>query len=405
MDLNDNDVWVTGIGLVSSLGEGCEEHWQKLTAGTRIEPVLEKSAFTPYPVHPLFEIDFSKQIPRRADQRQMGKWQRLGTYTAGMALSDAGIAGNAALLENTNMIVAAGGGERDIEVDTALLDTIGGPQDGESLRNEMLMNDLRPTHFLSELSNLLAGNISIVHGVIGSSRTFMGEEMSGFSVVEIAARRIQNNQGELFLIGGAYNAERQDMLLQLDLGQILWADEFEPLWARQTKGGGMVTGSVSAFLVLESKKHASARGAQPYARLSGILSGRCNRTEGGAMRAAEQQFETLGHGLPRGPLALLSGACGAEPATSQELTFLEGLQDKGYEVALRGFGSVLGHSVEAHFPAGLALAALAASKGKFYDPFDRSGLERPSSDGAEHIIVTTWGPFHGEGMALVEEVA
>ena len=38
------------------------------------------------------------------------------------------------------------------------------------------MNDLRPTLFLAQLSNLLAGNISIVHGVTGSSRTFMGEE-------------------------------------------------------------------------------------------------------------------------------------------------------------------------------------------------------------------------------------
>ena len=41
------------------------------------------------------------------------------------------------------------------------------------------MGDLRPTLFLAQLSNLLAGNISIVHGVTGASRTFMGEESSG----------------------------------------------------------------------------------------------------------------------------------------------------------------------------------------------------------------------------------
>ncbi len=45
--------------------------------------------------------------------------------------------------------------------------------------NERLMNDLRPTLFLAQLSNLLAGNIAIVHGVTGSSRTFMGEEAAG----------------------------------------------------------------------------------------------------------------------------------------------------------------------------------------------------------------------------------
>ena len=50
------------------------------------------------------------------------------------------------------------------------------------------MNDLRPTLFLAQLSNLLAGNISIVHGVTGSSRTFMGEEAAGVDAVRIACR-------------------------------------------------------------------------------------------------------------------------------------------------------------------------------------------------------------------------
>ena len=48
------------------------------------------------------------------------------------------------------------------------------------------MQDLRPTLFLAQLSNLLAGNISIVHGVTGSSRTFMGEESSGVDAVRVA---------------------------------------------------------------------------------------------------------------------------------------------------------------------------------------------------------------------------
>ena len=53
------------------------------------------------------------------------------------------------------------------------------------------MSDLRPTLFLAQLSNLLAGNISIVHGVTGSSRTFMGEEAAGVDAVRIAAARIR----------------------------------------------------------------------------------------------------------------------------------------------------------------------------------------------------------------------
>ena len=66
-------------------------------------------------------LDFDKQIPKKGDQRQMEPWQRIGTYAAGLALDDAGVKGNAELLARTDMIVAAGGGERDVAVDSAIL--------------------------------------------------------------------------------------------------------------------------------------------------------------------------------------------------------------------------------------------------------------------------------------------
>ena len=77
------------------------------------------------------------------------------------------------------------------------------------------MSDLRPTLFLAQLSNLLAGNISIVHGVTGSSRTFMGEEAAGVDAVRIALSRIEAGQSDIALVGGAHNGERKDILLLL----------------------------------------------------------------------------------------------------------------------------------------------------------------------------------------------
>ena len=65
--------------------------------------------------------------------------------------------------------------------------------------NERLMNDLRPTLFLAQLSNLLAGNIAIVHGVTGSSRTFMGEEAAGVDAARIALARIAAGQSDIAL--------------------------------------------------------------------------------------------------------------------------------------------------------------------------------------------------------------
>ena len=47
----------------------------------------------------------------------MEAWQRIGTYAAGLALDSAGVKGNKEILGRMDMIVAAGGGERDLAVD------------------------------------------------------------------------------------------------------------------------------------------------------------------------------------------------------------------------------------------------------------------------------------------------
>src|SRR5450755_1469816 len=158
------EAWITGIGIISSLGEGLDAHWDALNA-KRIN--VDDKRFAPYIVHPLAPVSFDAQIPKKGDQRQMEAWQRIGTYAAGLALDSAGIKDDKEILARTDMIVAAGGGERDLDVDAAILTARADARSGAL--NERLMNDLRPTLFLAQLSNLLAGNISIVHGVSGSS--------------------------------------------------------------------------------------------------------------------------------------------------------------------------------------------------------------------------------------------
>ena len=262
------EVWITGVGLITCLGEGLEANWQHLASGD--PPVYDDKSFAPYVVHPLAPINFDKQIPKKSDQRQMEPWQRIGVYAAGLALGDAGISGKPDLLDVTDMIVAAGGGERDISVDTAILAEARKRNDAGSFLNERLMNDLRPTLFLAQLPNLLAGNISIVHGVVGSSRTFLGEESAGVDAVRIAHARIAAGQSELTLVGGAYNGARWDVLLIFEQAGALLKGGFSPIGDRGA-GGGMALGNMGAFLILESRKHAEGRGARAHAETQNSL--------------------------------------------------------------------------------------------------------------------------------------
>jgi len=403
MSIKKTEVWVTGIGLVSSLGEGLDTHWAQMTSGKVPEAVVDADHQAPYPVHPIVEIDVGTQIPKRSDQRQMGPWQHLGTYAAGLALDDAGISHNPELLAATNMIVAAGGGERDLDVDTTIMELVKDADDPGPTLNASLTGELRPTLFLAQLSNLMAGNISIVHGVTDSSRTFMGEESAGVSAVETAVAQIQHGQGEVFLVGGAYIAERADMCMLMEFGHTLWQGEHGSVWSRENTEGGMVMGSAGAFLILESREHAEARGVKPYARINKVVADRCTRQAGDARNVAENLFEQISDQIPAGPLPILSGCCGVQPQLTEEHEFLDGLSTHGIEPVIRGVTTLLGNTLEAQLPVNVILASLAISRGAFFDPFDNSGVEKAFSGDPERVLISTWGHWRGESLALVEK--
>lgn len=289
-----SEVWITGIGLVSSLGEGVEAHAGILSGQQPCGPRVDETTFAPYPVHPLVPLTLAKQIPKNSDQRQMEGWQRLGVYAAGLALEDARVKGCTDLLDRMDLVVAAGSGERDTTVDCKVLEASGPPGATPLRASEILPSALRPTLFLAQLSNLLAGNISIVHHVTGSSRTFMGEEMAGLSAIDNAFQRIAAGQSEMCLVGGALNAEREDLLLSYELGQHLWVHPFQPIEHRADRGGGFVPGSVGAFLVLEQRRHAEERAARAYARVTAVETDRGRReVAAGAIRWPECSVDLM----------------------------------------------------------------------------------------------------------------
>jgi len=393
MNKDPNDVAITGVGLVSCHGVGREAHLALLDADAAPPPVIDTQRFAPYPVHPLPEIDWSQQIPRRGDQRQMENWQRLGVFTAGLALDDAGLKGDTETCGSMDMIVAAGGGERDIDVDTLIVNEAATRDDRDQLLNEKLTTELRPTLFLAQLSNLLAGNISIVHKVTGSSKTFMGEEGAGVSAVATAFERIRAGQSTHALVGGAYNAERADMHILFEGIQGLARGGWQPLWTRD----GMVTGSAAAFLVLESRAHAEARGATVYAIIAAVGGDRGRRADGGLEQRLTALADATGASDLSRPL-ILSGASGLQDLAQREKAFADTTWP---DAALRGYAGLTGHALEAQFPLGVALAALALKHGTAVPPFDTDN-EAAMAAPAATALVTAVGFVHAEGLAVLK---
>lgn len=392
------EAWITGIGIVSSLGEGPQAHWQKLMEA---HPGADVATFAPFIVHPLAPINLDAQIPKKGDQRQMEPWQRIGTYAAGLALDSAGVKGKTEILSHMDMIVAAGGGERDLQVDSTILSGLPRAADPAAFLNEQLMTGLRPTLFLAQLSNLLAGNISIVHGVTGSSRTFMGEEPAGIDAVRIALSRITSGQSDIALVGGAHNGERPDLFMLYEFGSHNLKEHYAPVWERgRGKPAGFALGSLGAFLVIEGRDYAEKRGATPLARLTTVVSDRSKRTSGTVTRGLASLWDTLEDRIKPGNAAFLSGASGSEPATSEERAFLEAHSN----LAVRATGSYLGHGFEPQFPMNIALAAVALDHGSLFPPCDATGLEKPMSGSLDQVVVTGVGHWRGEGLALVEQI-
>ena len=243
----------------------------------------------------------------------MEPWQRLGVYAAGLALDAAGVKDDAAFKARMHLIVAAGGGERDYAVDGAILTGLRDAADPGAFLNERLMSDLRPTLFLAQLSNLLAGNISIVHGVTGASRTFMGEEQAG---VDAAADRPgahrRRARSTSMLVGGSYNAERPDVLVIHEHGRLLCErPDSAPVFARAARAAASSSAAGRPSWCWRRASMRAARGATA----SAALGRRGRRPDPARSRAAWRR--ALERPLARGSAlgirsAVISGATGVD---------------------------------------------------------------------------------------------
>jgi 3-oxoacyl-[acyl-carrier-protein] synthase II len=157
----------------------------------------------------------------------------------------------------------------------------------------------------------------------------------------------------------------------------------------------MTLGSLGCFLVIESREHAEARGGTALAHIAAISTDRSRRRPGEATTNATHQLMAMRHHLEPPHAAVISGASGVAAPTQEEARFLF---DLGLPV--RGTATAFGHSLEPSFPANLAMAAIALSRRRLFAPLEPE--ERPMEEELRDVLVTSWGHWRGEALAVVE---
>ena len=163
----------------------------------------------------------------------------------------------------------------------------------------------------------------------------MGEEQSGVDAIRTAFARISHGQCEAMLVGGAFNAERRDMLLLMEAGGVLSHGAFQPVFARRGESSGMILGSMAAFLHLETRASAEARGAKIHACIAGIASDQCRRDAHGQV-AASLMAVIKKAGISDKMMATSSGACVA----AEEKQAMDTVSPGAHLVAV---GDFIGH--------------------------------------------------------------
>jgi len=135
----------------------------------------------------------------------------------------------------------------------------------------------------------------------------------------------------------------------------------------------MILGSGACFLVLESREHAASRGVKPLAAIAGVASDRSRRKPG----SVELSLYALAGQLGARPDAVISGATGIKGITEEEQAVL---RDIAPGAAVHATGDLVGHTMEAQAPTGVALAAGLIARGE-----------------AGEALVTSVGHWRGEG--------
>ncbi len=256
-------VVVTGMGIVSPVGNTLESAWDSIVNGrSGIAPIthFDAALFATRIAGQVRDFDPTAWIPPK-DARKMDEFIHYGVAASFMAMDDAGLEVNDGNAERIGAMIGSGiGGILGIEEQTARY-LEGGPR------------KISPFYVPSTIINMLPGQVSIMKGLKGPNFSAVSACATANHSIGMAMRTIQYGDADVMLAGGAERGSSPTAVGGFCSMKAMSTRNDEPTRASRPwdkDRDGFVLGDGAGILVLEEYEHAKARGARIYCELAGF---------------------------------------------------------------------------------------------------------------------------------------
>ena len=273
------EIVVTGMGLLSPIGNDLDTYWNALCEGRSGVSVVETIGAEQTPIFGCVTPDIRAKdyIKPRKNIKNMSRDIQLGYIASLQALENAAMSVNCDSpsyaperlgivfgsdligLELEELIEAFRACKVDDKIDFSLWGTDALPK-------------IFPLWMLKYLPNLVAGQLAIAIDARGPNNTVTLRRSSSLSAISEAVRTIERGQADAMICGGVGNRINPVFLARgktYDLAPTTGEPTEQPR-PYDADRQGTVLGEGSGALIIESRETADARGAKPFARIIGF---------------------------------------------------------------------------------------------------------------------------------------
>ncbi len=256
-------VVITGLGIVSPVGNSVEQAWQNILAGRSGIDRITRFDVSTFPVQIAGEVrdfDIGHYLsPKEA--RRMDTFIHYGMAAGIQAIKDAGLEAHPANAERIGVAIGSG---------------IGGLPLIENTCDDFIAGGVRkisPFFVPGSIINMISGNLSIMYGYKGPNVSLVSACSTGTHSIGDAGRLIEYGDADIMIAGGAEGCVSKLGLGGFCAARALSTRNDDPKTASRPwdkDRDGFVLGEGAGVVVLEEYEHAKARGARIYGELVGF---------------------------------------------------------------------------------------------------------------------------------------